>query len=137
MQFFYPKIHSREDVQGPTRLLAFSLTGRASIPETKTVERKLAQLPSITSALDTLEPGAWLYADNCLGCHGKDAAARFGGTVPDLRYASLEVFQTWHSIVIRGALAAKGMPDFELTVEEADAIRNYVISEAQKIEWAQ
>ncbi len=54
--------------------------------------------------------------------------------VSDLRYASKDVFQTWQAIVIGGAQKAKGMPDFDLTAEEADAIRNYVISEAQKID---
>ncbi len=39
----------------------------------------------------------------------------------------------WHAIVMGGAHRAKGMPDFDLTVEEADAIRNYVISEGRKL----
>ena len=134
MQFFYPKIHAGEDVQGPTRLFSFTLNGGAAMPEVAIVERQISELPPITSGPDVLKSGALLYADECLGCHGKDAVARFGGSVPDLRYASAEVFQAWHAIVIGGAQKAQGMPSFDLTVEEADAIRNFVISQAQKIE---
>ena len=134
MQFWYPTLHFGDNAKGPARLLAFTLNGDASLPTIEHVERKVAQLPSIDSALDTVEPGSWLYADNCLGCHGKDAVARFGGSVPDLRYASAEIFETWHAIVIGGARKAQGMPGFDLTVDEAFAIRNFVISEAQKIE---
>jgi PQQ-dependent dehydrogenase (methanol/ethanol family) len=134
MQYFYPKIHAGKDVRGPTRLFAFTLSGDASIPETTVLERKVADLPATGSSVETLRTGAMLYADNCLGCHGKDAVARYGGSVPDLRYATAEVLQTWHAIVIGGARRAQGMPDFELSAEEADAIRTYVVSEAQKID---
>ena len=134
MQFYHPTLHFGDNAKGPARLLAFSLDGAASLPAIENVERQVAQLPSIESALDTVEPGAWLYKDNCLGCHGKDAVARYAGSVPDLRYASAEIFETWHAIVIGGARKAQGMPGFELTVDEAIAIRNFVISEAQKIE---
>lgn len=133
MQYFYPKIHAGKDIRGPTRLFSFSLSGDASIPATKPVERKVAELPSISSAPDTLEPGALLYQRDCLGCHGKDAVARYGGSVPDLRYASVETHSSWNGIVIGGARRAKGMPPFELTAEQAEAIQHYVVSEARKL----
>jgi mono/diheme cytochrome c family protein len=94
----------------------------------------VAKLPPVSSDPEVLQSGKTLYAEHCLGCHGKDAVARYGGSVPDLRYASADVFGSWHAIVIGGARRAKGMPDFELTIEDADAIRNYVISEAHHIE---
>jgi len=134
MQNFYPKIHTTDDVQGPTRLLAFSLEGKATMPEVAVVERNVSELPNDSTEQQTLQLGHDLYQDQCLGCHGKDAVARYGGTVPDLRYASRDAFQTWHAIVIGGSRKTKGMPDFELTVEEADAIRSYVIAEARKIQ---
>jgi quinohemoprotein ethanol dehydrogenase len=134
MQYFYPKIHAGEGVRGPTRLFAFSLTGDASMPQTTLVEHQVAKLPPVSSDPEVLQSGKTLYAEHCLGCHGKDAVARYGGSVPDLRYASADVFGSWHAIVIGGARRAKGMPDFELTIEDADAIRNYVISEAHHIE---
>lgn len=134
MQFFFPKIHSTDDVQGPTRLFSFGLGGEATMPEVSIVERKIVDLPQITTDSHSLQLGHALYRDECRGCHGKDAVARFGGTVPDLRYASTAVFQTWHAIVVDGAQKATGMPAFDLTGEDALAIRDYVISEAQKID---
>ncbi|MFQ6005546.1 MAG: PQQ-dependent dehydrogenase, methanol/ethanol family [Woeseia sp.] len=133
MQFFYPELHTREDVQGPTRLFAFKLDGGARMPGVETVEREVADLSILPVGVEGLELGAELYADECLGCHGKDATARFGGTVPDLRYATVNVFETWHAIVIGGAAHANGMPSFDLSVEQAEAIRDYVIFQARKI----
>ena len=133
MQFFYPDLHAGEDIHGPTRLLAFSLSGDASIPETKTVERKVSILAPMTMEKATLQLGGELYADECGGCHGKDAVARYGGSVPDLRYASAETHKAWHGIVIGGARRAEGMPPIEITVKQADAIHGYVISEALKL----
>lgn len=134
MQFWYPTLHFGENARGPSRLLAFSLDGDASLPAIPKMIRRVAELPSIGAELDTVEQGGWLYADHCLGCHGQDAVARYGGSVPDLRYASAEIFQAWHAIVIGGARRAQGMPGFDLSAEQADAIRNFVISEAQKID---
>ncbi|MFQ5547441.1 MAG: PQQ-dependent dehydrogenase, methanol/ethanol family [Woeseia sp.] len=134
MQFFYPKIHAGEDVRGPTRLLAFKIDGAADMPEVERIDRKVAELPEISAEKSDLKLGAELYAEECLGCHGKDATARYGGTVPDLRYSALNVFESWHAIVIGGARTPQGMPAFDLSVEQADAIRDYVIFEAQRIE---
>ena len=78
--------------------------------------------------------GKRLYASNCGGCHGKNASARFGGSVPDLRYASAETHATWHGIVIGGANRANGMPAFaQLDVEQSEAIRTYVLSLAEAL----
>ena len=133
MQFWYPTLHAGENIQGPTRLFAFSLAGEASMPAIEVVERRVADLPYGKVDKQILEHGAALFADNCEGCHGKKAVARFGGSSPDLRYASADAHKTWHGVVVGGAKRANGMPDFELSLEEADAIRNYVISEARKL----
>ncbi len=134
MQFLYPKIHTTDDVRGPTRLFSFSLAGEAKMPNVSVADRNVGDLPQINADSESVAAGRSIYQDDCLGCHGKDAVARYGGSVPDLRYASADVFASWHGIVIGGARKAKGMPSFELTVKEADAIRNYVIGEAQKID---
>jgi hypothetical protein len=59
--------------------------------------------------------------------------ARFGGTVPDLRYASRETHLQWNGIVIGGALSSRGMPAYELTTEDSEAIRTYVLSRAHQL----
>ena len=52
--------------------------------------------------------------------------------LPDLRYASREVHQSWGDIVLGGTRAAKGMASFAdvLSREESDAIHAYVVSRA-------
>ncbi len=133
MQFWYPRLHAAENVRGPTRLFAFSLSGEAEMPAIELVERKVADISNIAVRNDIVELGAGLYVDSCEGCHGKNAVARYGGTVPDLRYSSADTHKIWHSIVIGGAKRAGGMPPSELTAEEAEAIQSFVISEARKL----
>jgi len=133
LQFYYPKLHADENIRGPTRLLAFSLKGEASIPETVIAERKIRDLPAVTVGKATLEEGKALYVSNCRSCHGQDVVARYGGSIPDLRYTSEDTHAEWHAIVIGGSRIAKGMPPAELTVTESEAIQNFVLSEANKL----
>jgi mono/diheme cytochrome c family protein len=57
--------------------------------------------------------------------------------VPDLRYATEETHRIWAGIVVGGARRANGMPAFELSIEEADAIRAWVLSRANELRGAQ
>jgi hypothetical protein len=52
-------------------------------------------------------------------------------SIPDLRYASAERHAQWQAIVVGGALRARGMLPVELTAEEAEVVRLYVLSEAR------
>lgn len=133
MQFFYPSLHAAEDAHGPTRLFAFRLHGRAPMPDIAVVARKVPRSAPMSEMSSSPLLGRDLYEDHCTGCHGKDVVARFGGWVPDLRYASADTHQAWQGIVVGGARSDKGMPAFELTALEAEAIRDYVISEARKL----
>ncbi len=134
IQFVYPQLGATNESQGPTRLLAFSLDSRGRYPGIERVARTLPEQPELTASAEVIEHGMYLYADNCGFCHGKNASARFGGSVPDLRYASQETHTTWHAIVIGGAKRANGMPAFsELELEESEAIRNYVLSMSGKL----
>ena len=85
------------------------------------------------AAREVVAFGAELYADYCGSCHGKGAVARFGGSVPDLRYADADTHGIWNGIVIGGALHANGMPSFELDPREADAIRLFVLAKAREL----
>ena len=133
MQFSYPAIHGGEVPAGPTRLMAFSLEG-AAVPSPPAVAG-----PPLPEPVDfDAEPaevarGGLLFKDNCGGCHGKDAVARYGGSVPDLRYAAPEIHLTWNGIVIGGARAARGMPAFQLDAADAEAIRVYVLSRTAEL----
>ena len=133
MQYVFPELHVSNDVRGPTRVMAFSLGSDADMP---VVDSTVPVPPQIEAGEITAEVagfGAELYSGACGGCHGKDAAARFGGSVPDLRYASEEVHLTWNGIVIGGSRKAKGMPNFDLDPREADAIRLYVLSKSRAL----
>jgi quinohemoprotein ethanol dehydrogenase len=130
IQFVYPQLGATGESEGPTRLLAFSLDGDDEVPAVGQRERTLPEQPELAASADVVADGKGLYADNCGGCHGKNAAARYGGSVPDLRYSSSETHAAWHGIVIGGAKRANGMPAFSpgLEVEHSEAIRNYVLS---------
>jgi len=131
-QFVYPQMHMTETSRGPTRLLAFSLQGNATMPATAAVVRELPAQPALDASEATIATGKQIYAWECSGCHGKDAVARFGGTVPDLRYSAAATHAQWHAMVIGGSLRANGMPGYaELSVEDSEAIRAYVLSLAE------
>jgi len=134
MQFAYPTFHMGREATGPTRLLSFSLAGKAALPVASTAKPTLPELPAQTADAATIERGGLLFQErSCYGCHGKKAVARAGGTVPDLRYATPETHLQWNGIVIGGARSARGMPAFEITTEEAEAIRAYILSRAYEL----
>lgn len=134
IQYVYPQLGETNESRGPTRLLAFSLEGRNEFPAIRHTARPLPEQPKLAASAEVIENGKYLYADNCGGCHGKNATARFGGSVPDLRYASAEIHTAWKSIVIDGERRSSGMPAFaELGAAEADAIRNYVLSLSESL----
>jgi mono/diheme cytochrome c family protein/glucose dehydrogenase len=136
MQFGYPSFHSGKNTSGRTRLMAFSLQGKLPMPENTWVQPPLPDLPAQTASAETVAQGHDLFNEFfCSGCHGKNAVARRGGTVPDLRYATQETYLQWDGIVIGGARSAKGMPGFEkMTHEQAAALRAWVLSRAWKLE---
>jgi quinohemoprotein ethanol dehydrogenase len=138
IQFVYPQLGATNESQGPTRLLAFSLDGGKEFPSIERAARTLPEQPELTAPAEVVENGKQLYAGNCGFCHGKDASARFGGSVPDLRYSSANTHATWHGIVIGGTMRANGMPAYpNLDVEQSEAIRNYVLSMSEALRAAQ
>jgi quinohemoprotein ethanol dehydrogenase len=133
VQFFYPQMHATDNANGPTRLLAFSLDGNSDLPMAAVSARPLPEQPELDASAETIELGKTLYSGYCKFCHGFGGVARAGGSVPDLRYSTTEVHQTWNGIVIGGARRANGMPSFEIDVEQAEAIRLYLLSLSQEI----
>ena len=133
MQLVYPKLHAASSAHGPTRLLAFTVDGKQAMPTVSAATRPLPEVLPVTASPEVIAHGAEIYAERCGYCHGKDATAHSGGTIPDLRYASLETQNQWLAIVVGGARRAKGMPAAELSAEDAEAVRQYVLSEAQRL----
>ena len=133
VQFSYPQMHATDEAQGPTRLLAFSLDGKSELPQPAITRRTLPAQPELEASAAAVEKGRQVFALNCKGCHGKNAVARYGGSVPDLRYASMETHTAWHGVVIGGAKRVNGMPGFEFSVEDSEAVRNYVLSRSAEL----
>ena len=65
-----------------------------------------------------------LYAEHCNFCHGKNAIARHGGSVPDLRFASPDTHSGWQAIVVGGThLYIKALLDGLFEGPEPDPAR--------------
>jgi mono/diheme cytochrome c family protein len=107
------------------------------MPEVTSENPPLPQQPDLEASADTIESGKALYADSCRFCHGDDGVTRFGGSVPDLRFATGETHATWHAIVVGGARSANGLPAIEVSLEESEAIRSYVLSLSEALRASQ
>jgi quinohemoprotein ethanol dehydrogenase len=110
----------------PGRLLVFSLDGKSVAPAVTAARKPPTKLPYDADP-QVLVKGSTLYAGHCVMCHG--IAAISGGSIPDLRYSTESVLQSYHKIVLDGAYRELGMPSFRerLNDAEVDAIRNYVL----------
>jgi quinohemoprotein ethanol dehydrogenase len=133
LQFQYPQMHAASDSRGPARLLAFSLGGGGALPIAEAAPRPLPPQPKLDASGETVALGQALYGDHCKICHGSGAVARPGGSVPDLRYASAATHEAWDATVIGGGRRAGGMPPLEITPEESEAIRSYVLSRSEEL----
>lgn len=128
VQFVYPELHAGDEVGGPTQLMAFALGETASLPAIQVPRPSLPDQPKLEASAQEIESGRALFDWNCKGCHGQNAVARAGGSVPDLRYATKETHADWYEIVHDGARRDRGMPSFDLDAEEIEAVRKYVLS---------
>ncbi len=133
LQFVYPEMHAGDEVAGPTQLLAFALGEDTPMPDANVAMRSLPDQPEPDATPEQIESGRALFSWECRSCHGKNAAARAGGSVPDLRYATRETHAQWHGIVVGGARHVNGMPRFELSIEESEAVRQYVLSRSMEL----
>jgi PQQ-dependent dehydrogenase (methanol/ethanol family) len=128
----YPDFSASADAHGPSRLLAFKLGGRASLPAPPAGTPRVPEPPPFEATAAQVAAGADLYRENCSGCHGKHAKAMTPASIPDLRYTSRERLAQWQAIVVGGALRERGMLPFELSAEDAENVRLYVLTQAQK-----
>jgi quinohemoprotein ethanol dehydrogenase len=78
--------------------------------------------------------GKTTYITTCGVCHG-DAVVG-SGVIPDLRYSpAIGDAAAWKTIVLDGALKARGMVSFApmLNAQDAEAMRAYVIDRANDL----
>jgi quinohemoprotein ethanol dehydrogenase len=128
LQYAYPELHAVDQAQGPTRLIAFALGAKKDVEMPQFHRRQLPEQPKLDATSETIARGNELFAGRCAGCHGEHAVARYGGTVPDLRYADMDTHAAWNGIVVGGARQPNGMPAQDISIEESEAIQAYVLS---------
>jgi PQQ-dependent dehydrogenase (methanol/ethanol family) len=122
----------KSKVRNVSRMLAFKLDGKASLPPLPEVEPPVLDPPASTASAAAIKKGERLYQRFCASCHGDVAVG--GNVLPDLRYSSTLENQQWFQIVLGGLLEPNGMVSFskELSREDARAIRAYVIHRANQ-----
>ena len=116
------------------RVVVFKLGGQATIPDMVTSVIEPTPKAERFGDLAQFSRGKDHYIANCLACHGPFAAS--GGVLPDLRWSYVTADpEVWKEVVIDGILEENGMVSFEdyLTVEDAEAIRAYVIKQAHDL----
>jgi quinohemoprotein ethanol dehydrogenase len=118
--------------QNLSRVLAFKLGGKASLPPLPPFSQRQSKPPQPTATAATVQKGEALFQSYCSTCHGDVAVS--GGVLPDLRYSGTLANSAWIDVVLGGSLQSFGMVSFskELSKEKAEAIRAYVIFRANQ-----
>jgi quinohemoprotein ethanol dehydrogenase len=119
-------------VHNVSRMLAFKLDGKASLPPLPPPEELVLNPPASTASAAAIHHGEAVYQRFCSGCHGDVAVS--GGVLPDLRYSATLANERWFKIVLDGAYQSLGMVAFGEEVSQQDAadIRAYVIFRANQ-----
>lgn len=116
-----------------SRVLAYKLGGKHTLPPLPVDDRKMPKPAPVTANAEVLHRGEVVYQRHCAYCHGD--GFRTGGFNPDLRWSSPEIHNLWQEIVRGGILKTIGMVSFAeyVTKEDAEAIRQYTLSEANRV----
>ena len=124
-----PVAHGWE-IPNISRVLVYKLGGTAKLPPVPENTRQMPRPAPVTADASVVEQGKIVYHRHCGYCHGD--GMRTGGVNPDLRWSSAGIHESWQDVVRGGILASRGMVSFEeyVSEEEAEAIRQYVLSEA-------
>lgn len=121
-----------------SRLLVFGLDGRAVLPPTKAYTPRPLDPPPSTAPAEVVKLGQERYGKFCSQCHGDNGQTR-GATFPNLtRTPLLYTQEGFDTVVLKGALAEKGMASFadSLTLEDTQAVRAYLIKRANDLKAA-
>jgi len=118
--------------QNISRLLAFKLGSKASLPPLPHFSQPQLKPPKSTASTAAVQKGEALFQRYCSVCHGDVAVS--GGVLPDLRYSATLDNEQWFDIVMKGQLKQAGMVSFdsELSRDDAAAIRAYAIFRANQ-----
>ena len=120
-----------ESMPNVSRVLTFKLGASGTLPDVDWQPVVTFNPPAEDASDEVITSGFGLYQDICMGCHGLNAVS--GLLIPDLRASPmLHSGEGWDNVVLDGVLASKGMASFsdQLSEDESDAIRAYVIQQA-------
>lgn len=107
------------------RVLTFSLAGEAGLPSSARVEQPVLDDPAFKVDSGKAAIGMGIYEQTCFICHGSLLHA--GGAAPDLRRSSMALSQEALKSVLRGSLAALGMPAYEeLSADQIEGLQHYI-----------
>lgn len=113
------------------KVVTFKLGGTGSIPDPELIPIERTPQADRFGDEAMLQAGLVHFARNCAVCHGPFAVS--SGVLPDLRWSSYTSnAEAWRAVVFEGVLADMGMVAFDeqLTAEEVEAIRAYVLAQA-------
>ncbi|HTR00321.1 MAG TPA: PQQ-dependent dehydrogenase, methanol/ethanol family [Candidatus Acidoferrum sp.] len=122
-----------------SRLLVFSLDGKAQLPEPVSYTPPPLNPPEVTVNATEVAKGAQHYNQYCAICHGQNGQSR-GAVFPNLTVTPLLHSQeAFDQVVLGGVRAEKGMVSFASSLQPADtsALRAYLISRAVELKKAQ
>ena len=113
------------------RIVVYKLGGTGALPKPALTPVAFPKPPAGTAPADVVAAGHAKFNRYCLVCHGYNAIS--GGVIPDLRKtAEIADASAFKDVVLGGSHQSRGMVSFASVLKDADveAIRNYVISEA-------
>ena len=118
-----------------SRVLVYKLGGAEQLPAittSATTTRAITHTEPPSAPDETIAHGQVVYQRHCAYCHGD--GLRTGGLIPDLRSSPEAIHQVWSNIVLDGLLSRTGMVGFKdyIDADDAEAIRQYVLAEAQR-----
>jgi quinohemoprotein ethanol dehydrogenase len=119
-------------VRNVSRMLAFNLDGKATLPPLPPLEEPILNPPPSTASAAQIHHGEAVYQRFCAACHGDVGVS--GGVLSDLRYSATLANERWFKIVRDGEYQSLGMVSFGREVSQLDAadVRAYVIFRANQ-----
>ncbi len=117
-------------------VVVLKLDSEAALPTATIVQAEVPEQPDDEYSEQLVTQGNELYHAQCASCHGGIGIPNeVAITSPDLRLMTLATHADFENIVIQGARAERGMPDFEdaLSSEQLEAIRAFIVTQARQL----
>lgn len=124
-----PRLMNNLKSQGPSRLMAFALDAKGTVPIMPPPPFGKPDFPRPPASL--AQVGKRVFSDNsCSGCHGVDAKGTYPG-LPDLRRSNKLALPLMKAIVVDGGFKGVGMPGHpHITNDELAAIQALILQQA-------